>query len=347
MRLPESMRETQPAQDCVSCKAKNLRAFRSFLRLSQKEFIEKYFTDGDTRLISVSKLSMAENGTLSDIDRVIERVAALSFLPKEQFDLPTDKFTKYLYRFTGEMPNGRADVHLHQHTYIETVVKLVSDYLSENILYGRLRPGDKLPPERELAKLFHIKRPVLRDAVKVLTVLGMLDVRVGDGTYISCTTTDFYMIPLSWNLLLGPKSGTEVIELRFLLDGEAAYLAAKNASAEDLLEVNRVFLQMQAALDALDLQKYLDLDIDFHLAIAQAAKNQVILNMLPTVHRMMRSFSAGGMVFQNDILHTHNGHLKILNAILDRDADLARRALDEHRDEALERYQRNRQAGFC
>ena len=328
-------------------KSQNLRIFRNFLRLSQGDFIKKYFTREDgTRLISISKLSMAENGTIADIDPLIARVESLAYIPREQFNLSTDQFSKYLFRFSG------ADLEHTEHmrrpqTYIESVVKMISDYLCDNIMYGKLRPGDRLPSERDMSKLFHIKRPALRDAVKVLTVLGLLEVRAGDGIYISNTCTDFYTIPLSWNLLLGEQSVEEIIRLRFLLDGEAAYMAAQVGSPTELMEINNVYMQMQAAFDALDLKKYLDLDIEFHLAIAKASKNKVILNMLITVHRLMRNSSTGGVVHKNDIFQTHEGHTEILRAILTHSPDLARKALDSHCQEALQRFRRNQKAGFC
>ncbi len=338
-----------PEKDPVELnKAENLRIFRSFLHLSQKEFIQKYFTSEEgERLISISKLSMAENGTLSDIDQLIQRVEALAFIPKEQFALTSDKFSKYLFRFSGSSSGAEPPDGARQQTYVESVVKMISDYLCNNIIYGKLRPGDKLPPERDMTKMFHIKRPALRDAVKVLTVLGLLEVRPSDGIYIANTSTDFYTIPLSWNLLLGEKSAADIIRLRFLLDGEAAYMAAQVGTPAELMEINNVYMQMQAAFDALDLKKYLDLDIEFHLAIARAGKSQVVLNMLTTVHRLMRNFSTGGIVHQNDITHTHQGHTDILHAILDRDPESARRALDAHCQEALERFHRNQKAGFC
>ena len=328
-------------------KAQNLRIFRNFLHLSQSEFIKKYFTDENgKRLISVSKLSMAENGTVSDIDSLIARVESLAFIPREQFSLSSDKFSKYLFRFSGASPDQPEGMSRPQ-SYIESVVKMISDYLCNNIMYGKLHPGDKLPTEREMTKLFHIKRPILRDAIKVLIVLGLLEVRPGDGTYIANTCTDFYTIPLSWNLLLGDKAVEDIIRLRFLLDGEAAYMAAKTASPAEMMEINNVYMQMQAAFDAMDLKKYLDLDIEFHLAIAKASKSKVILNMLITMHRLMRNSSTGGVVHQNDIFRTHEAHTEILRAILGHSPEAARRALDAHCQEALDRFQRNQKAGFC
>lgn len=329
-------------------KADNLRAFRTFLHLSQKEFIERYFTGGGQRLISISKLSMAEHGNLSDIDPLLRRLADLCHMPVEQFALPPEKFTKNLFRFTPDSVTFGAvrGLQERQQSYFETVVKMISNYLADNILYGRMKPGDKLPSERELVKIFHIKRPALRDAVKVLVVLGLLDVRQGDGTYISATPTDFYATPLSWNLIIGAGSTAEVIDLRFLLDEEAAKKAILNATPTDLMELNNVFLQMQTAYDTQDIQKYLTLDMDFHLAIAKISKNQLLYNMLLTTHQLMRNNSIGALVYQYDIDISHKNHKLILKAIFDKDFALLKETYFLHKKEALDRFHRNREAGF-
>lgn len=329
-------------------KADNLRAFRTFLHLSQKEFIERYFTSSGQRLISISKLSMAEHGTLSNIDPLLRRLADLSHMPVEQFALRPEKFTKNLFRFTpGSVTSGTE--HSQQErpqSYFETVVKMISNYLADNILHGRLKPGDKLPSERELVKIFHIKRPALRDAVKVLVVLGLLDVRQGDGTYISAAPTDFYSTPLSWNLIVGANSTADVIDLRFLLDEEAAKKAILNATPTDLMGLNNVFLQMQTAYDTQDIQKYLTLDMEFHLAIARMSKNQLLYNMLLTTHQLMRNNSTGALVYQYDIDVSHKNHELILKAIFDKDLNLLKETYFLHKKEALDRFHRNREAGF-
>lgn len=331
-------------------KSVNLRAFRSFLKLSQKDFIENFFMGDDgERLISISKLSMAENGTLSDIDSIIRRISEHSSVPVEQFGLPADKFSKYLFRFTGEFKGGKEQNYADgppAKSYVGTVVKTISDYLNTNMMYGRLKPGDKLPTERELSELFNIKRPVLRDAVKVLTVLGVLDVRQGDGIYITNSATDFYLIPLSWNLILSAKSDVDIINFRFMLDSEATCLTASKASKIELMEINNIFLRLQTAFDMLDLQSYLNLDIEYHLTIGKASGNSVLYNALVTTHQLMRSISAGGLVHRDDIVKTHNGHRAITGAIMSGNVEKARDAVEAHRQEAIERFNRNRMAGF-
>lgn len=329
-------------------KSANLRIFRNFLKMSQKDFINNYFADSSgKRLISISKLSMAENGTLSDIDSIIMRVSEQSSVPWEQFGMHPEKFSKYLFRFSGELGSDTVSSDgAAQKSYFETVVKTISDYLNTNILYGKLKPGSKLPPERELAAMFNIKRPMLRDAVKVLTVLGILDVRQGDGIYITNSSTDFYLIPLSWNLILSARADTDIINFRFMLDSEATCLVASAASRVELMEINNVFLKMQTAFDMLDLQNYLNLDMEFHLTIGKAAGNSVLHSSLVTAHQLMRNISAGGLVHKGDIISTHSGHRAIMDAIISGDEDKARAAVNAHRQEALERFLRNRKAGF-
>ena len=172
-----------------------------------------------------------------------------------------------------------------QRTMAESVAQRLMGLLSN----GTLSPGDKLPSERELAAHLHVGRATLREALKLLTMAGLLRARRGDGTYVREEFLPSVCLQIEWATLLSEVDVAKVLEVRQPLEVKAARLAAERATPQDIdkLGVFREVLE----IDGRDIGLEVDIDLAFHQAIAAAAHNQLLSQLMdslvePVAHRM-------------------------------------------------------------
>ena len=201
-------------------------------------------------------------------------------------------------------------------------------------MQGTLHKGDRIPSERELSETLHIGRSTLREAIKVLVMLGLLEIRNGQGTYITDGTNGFYTAPLEWGLIIGHKSIAELVEIRTILDCEAAYLATKRADKTALKDIKSAYLAMMAACKKSDTDKCIKSDVDFHLAIAKATGNTAMYQMMKTIRRLLEIWIARVLVSTDALEITFKEHEKIYKCICLGDAEGARTSMREHVDAA-------------
>ncbi|WP_269800215.1 FadR/GntR family transcriptional regulator [Paenibacillus phocaensis] len=164
------------------------------------------------------------------------------------------------------------------------MVDEVLDQMQSLIRSGHYKSGDKLPPEPELMKLLAVGRSTVREAVKVLTHAGLLEVRQGDGTYIRSASSGFGGV--SQTLLT--KNDAQILEARGILEIELTGLAASRRTDADL-EIMRSYLnQRNEALEKGRYAEYVEADIAFHIAVAQAGQNEVLLEMYKVVAESLK-----------------------------------------------------------
>ncbi len=196
----------------------------------------------------------------------------------------------------------------------------------ELIAQGVLRPGVKLPPERELATRFGVSRSSLRHALKVMEIMGVLRQRVGDGTYLTTTAVRILSEPLEFLVLLDGISLSDLLETRLIVEPELAARAAERATSEDLASLRRTLDAMKKEGDE---SKLIELDLAFHQAIFQASGNLLCDRLFSLIHRAMaKSISLTAQLVDWD--HTLSFHRPIYDAIFERNSDQARRKMTEH-----------------
>lgn len=165
------------------------------------------------------------------------------------------------------------------------LVDEVLDQLQALIASGRYPSGAKLPPEPELMKLLQVGRSTVREAVKILVHAGLLEVRQGDGTYVKASATGFMAIQPA----LIPQKYEQLLEVRAILEIEAAGLAALRRTDEDLHAMRTRLDQRNEALEKGRYAEYVEKDILFHLAIAEASHNEVLLAVYQGIAQSLRS----------------------------------------------------------
>ena len=125
-----------------------------------------------------------------------------------------------------------------------SISEQIFEQMNEQIISGELKPGDKLPSENELCKMYQVSRTSVRQALANLSSLDLIETRFGEGSFVKELNSGVMMTPLLSHTFLSDKSIIEVIELRQLIEPNAAQLACSKASEEDIERLSRIYLQM-------------------------------------------------------------------------------------------------------
>jgi GntR family transcriptional repressor for pyruvate dehydrogenase complex len=208
----------------------------------------------------------------------------------------------------------------------------IAEQIRSSILGGEFAPGDRLPPERELAEMFGVSRPTLREALNVLSAAGLVESYQGGGTIVKSLVEMDDGSPLLSLIRQDAERALDVIEVRKEVEASTAYYAAQRALPEDIRTLERIVEGLRGNLDGYKPSE--ELDANFHLAIARATHNIVWLHLMETIFDAMREFQKNvwRAVYltpaDHHILFDH--HTRIFAAIRDRDADGARQAMLDH-----------------
>lgn len=211
----------------------------------------------------------------------------------------------------------------------------ITSKLLDYLLSGEVPAGSKIPSERELAAALGVGRSALREAIKSLSLLGLLDVRQGDGTYLSRSGSDLLPRVIEWGLLLEEPRISDLLEARAEIEIVVAGLAASRADAEEIARLRERLDAMRAAGD--DVDAYVEADIAFHIQIAQASGNDVFASLLGSLRSLLR-------VWADRVLHhageTHTSlamHEPVVAAIARGDVEAAQNAMRAHMERAHRR----------
>ncbi len=211
----------------------------------------------------------------------------------------------------------------------EEIVSQIKQLISK----GELKPGDRIPSERELATMLGVSRPSVREAIMVLEAMGFLDSRQGGGTFVKALTEGSIMNPLAKLVeQRDPELLRSLAEVRMGLESWSAYLAAKRANDEDLADMRRLYAIMvkQAAKGGWDSE----VDAEFHYAITAASHNSLQMHVLDSIHTLFNTtIQVALMEFYRQEGHVQkllNHHRGIMEAIAARKPELAREKMMEH-----------------
>lgn len=192
---------------------------------------------------------------------------------------------------------------------------------------GTLQPGSKLPPERELSQHFGVSRTSLRPVMKVLSMMGVITQRVGDGTYLSSDASSVLSQPLEFLFLLDETSSQELVETRLLVEPALAAKAAEHATPEQLLIMRQTIAEIEAA--GTDQFRIIEADLLFHRIIHQSAGNRLFSRLFQVIHRSMMNM----MMLTSQLVtqeHTLAFHQAIYSAIARHNGAEAARHMRDH-----------------
>jgi GntR family transcriptional repressor for pyruvate dehydrogenase complex len=207
----------------------------------------------------------------------------------------------------------------------------VAAQIQRLVAEGRLKPGDKLPPERELAEVFGVSRTSVRDAIRVLETQGFVEARHGEGTVIREVPIDAIVRPLADALTASKDLVADLFDMRKMLEPPLARVAAYRATAEDVAALEEI-LERQAAKVARG-ETGIEEDTSFHYRIALAAKNQVVQRMIDVIMDLLRESRVRSLHGAGRGEKSLEGHRHILEAIRRRDPDAAAQRMRVHIEE--------------
>lgn len=213
---------------------------------------------------------------------------------------------------------------------VDDVIQELCNYILGGIMSGTFKKGDKIPSERELSELLNVGRSTIRESIKVLIMLGLLTIKPGQGTYIADGSDGFYSAPLSWGLIIGYKSIEEIIEVRILLESEAARLATIRCGSESMKTINEIIANMHRHLNNDDVKAFSAEDVKLHLTIAEAADNSAIYQMINTIRKLLEVWINRVLIDRDSMKITLQEHEAVYNCMRLGDANGAYEAMRKH-----------------
>jgi GntR family transcriptional repressor for pyruvate dehydrogenase complex len=214
-----------------------------------------------------------------------------------------------------------------------TLTAAAFDQLISHVVNGNWKAGDRIPPERDLCQQLGIARTSLREALKAMELVGMVDSRVGDGTFV-CPRSEFLSRPLLWAF-----TGTdhtefqEIMEARIIIEENLAGLAAQRANEQEIKLIGEAVQMMQDSIARGE--PILEADMAFHLAIAHASHNHVLAKAVQLLRNLMRQWLFYKVLIPDVAPRILKRHLAVYRAIAQHKPIAARREMRLHLDEAM------------
>jgi len=214
-----------------------------------------------------------------------------------------------------------------------TLTDRVTQQIEDLIVIGHLRPGNRLPPERELAHRFGVSRTVVREAVRALVAKGLLEVRSGSGTIVCSPTAQTLAQTMSLFLRVGQRDldYRKILEVRRLLEVEIAGLAAERRTEEDLEVIKAI---LQEAESGGDRDRFVRTDMAFHSALARATYNELFSVLLDSIADVMITMRQMAFDIPDAFTRALRYHRAIFEQVKRGDPEGARQAMREHLVEA-------------
>lgn len=213
------------------------------------------------------------------------------------------------------------------------IYQQIVDQISQMISTGTLKPGDRLPPERQLAEEFGVSRPAVREALSALNLMGLIEVRHGEGAFVQGVPVEGLMHSMALFLAMEQDEslGRELLEIRAALEAEGAALAAERREEEDLATLSEALQKMESPLSE---PLAAAADWDFHRAVAAASGNGLLVQVMRLLGDTMKEYIA---TYREQLLRIPGNdqllcdeHRGIYEAIRDRQPALARDRMHAH-----------------
>ena len=217
----------------------------------------------------------------------------------------------------------------------ETVTMEVARRLLDYFLSGEFQPGGRIPSERRLAESLGVGRSLVREALKSLHLLGLLEVRQGDGTFLKRTDSELLPQVIEWGLLLGERPALDLVEARAHLEVVVAGLAAERRDTQAVDDLRGLLTAMRESSG--NPLQFVEADVGFHLRVAEAAGNVVLSDMLSGVQALLRVWIRRVVEAAGRTGPSYEEHVPIFEAIERGDRAAATAAMAAHMEGASTR----------
>lgn len=202
----------------------------------------------------------------------------------------------------------------------------VKDAIQE-MIFNKLKAGDRLPTEAELTGMFNVSRTSVREALKALEAARIVEKRNG-GTYVVERIQECFVDPLYVMAKLHVTKGEDLLQVRQILEGEAAVLAAQNAGEDIIRKLKNTVWMMQKP--GITLAEYIELDAEFHLLIAEGAGNSVLFQLIKDISTVLVKLYPKCCTLEFVQSDSIPLQIKIVDAVEKRNSEAAKEALVQH-----------------
>ena len=204
----------------------------------------------------------------------------------------------------------------------------IIDQIRDLITSGRLRPGDRLPAERDLAKILGVGRSTVREAIRALESLGVLETRAGEGTFLRTGPNPKGPDLLTATLLESWDSRHKLFEVRFVIEPDLAAFAARRATTEQIARLRDALDDQERLIKSGDIA--MKADTSFHFLLAEAAGNEILIRIMDNLMDLLRETREASLQRGGRPMQSLKQHRAILRAIENRDPKMAFRRMEEH-----------------
>lgn len=223
----------------------------------------------------------------------------------------------------------------------EPLATEIARRLVDYLLAGAVEPGNRMPSERQLAEAFGVGRGAMREALKALTLLGLVEVRHGDGTYLKKADSALLPQVIEWGLLLGERRTLDLVEARQKIEVDIVGLAAERRTDVDLADLRLLLETMERfSGPGADPAAFVDADVAFHLRLAEAGRNSALRAVLSGVQALLRAWISRVIASGDASEVSYQEHVPIFEAVVAGDVAAAERAMGAHMRDAAGRLER-------
>ena len=209
-----------------------------------------------------------------------------------------------------------------------TTDKLVAEELKNWIIDKELKPGERMPTEQQLCEELGVARHTLREGVKRLSQLGIVESRAGYGMFVNPVSFDNMAEYMLFLMQRGEITYQDINSVRTVLEVHAAELASQNADTTHIASLRSAMSEMRKAYYDGKWERYIQTDIDFHLALANATENQLLIGMLNAIRQLITTFMTA--LDKKTVDGSFADHCQILEAVEKHDAENAKEVMRRH-----------------
>jgi GntR family transcriptional repressor for pyruvate dehydrogenase complex len=210
-----------------------------------------------------------------------------------------------------------------------TLSEDICQQLVISIAAGELPPGSKLPSERELMDMFSVGRSSVREALRALTLVGLIETRQGYGACVASQSGKYLGRSITWNSLAGLHSMLEIVETRKVIESGVVRLVATRATEDDINQLEQQMEEMLASLE--DVPTFAELDVDFHTTLAEIAGNRLLSQFIVSLRNLVHQSIVEDLQRSSDRASLSlRQHREIVDAIKLGDPELASQAMGRH-----------------
>lgn len=219
----------------------------------------------------------------------------------------------------------------------ETVASEVLRSLLKILGSGKVKPGERLPSERQLAAAFGVGRSAVREAVKTLALQGVVAIRQGDGMYLRRDSPEVLPHLIEWGMLFGESQILDLVEARQHIETIVARLAAERATTESVVELKNLLDALEKSFDDGDEAGFIKADLAFHAKVYEVASNSVLTGVLHNAQSLLQAWVRRVVANTGIRNESFLEHVQVFAAIEKRDPDAAAAAMSNHMASARER----------